>query len=170
MPLIYPRYWLWDRLRDIPPARYTLDGLRFMSREAPGEYDLIPTIRGLVLAPGKQMLEAAGDSYSYAARFSALTGKPVPLGWRNHEWLWRSDWSKVSRISAQVGKIYEARSRDEVCGPLRALGVQYVVVGDIERRIYPSLNEDIFRAIGRTVAEEGTTRVYEIAGDACGGS
>ncbi|MFN4142814.1 DUF2298 domain-containing protein [Aestuariivirga sp.] len=168
MPLVYPRYWLWDRLRDVPPARYTLDGLRFVAREAPGEEELIPVIRGLALAPGKRLLEAPGDSYSYAGRFSALTGQPVPLGWRNHEWLWRSDWPKVSRLSGQIEKIYASRSPEEACPPLRALAVQYVVVGRIERQIYPALKEETFRKLGRAIAEKGETRLYEIAGDACG--
>lgn len=169
MPLVYPRYWLWDRLRDVPPRNYTLDGLRFVALEAPGEEKLMAVVRGLALAPGKTILEATGNSYTYSNRFSALTGQPVPVGWRNHEWLWRSDWPLVARLSDQVRRIYVANSREEACAPLRALNVQYVVLGRVERRAYPTLNEDTLRKLGKLIAESGETRIYQISSDACEG-
>jgi hypothetical protein len=35
------------------------------------------------------IVEAVGESYTYAARMSANTGVPALLGWPMHEWLWR---------------------------------------------------------------------------------
>lgn len=169
MPLIYPNYWLKDRLANIPVHDYSLSGLDFVAREAPGEETLLPIVRSLVLDPRQTILEADGDSYTYASRFSALTGQPAPLGWRNHEWLWRGDWETVAAISGRVAAIYNATAAEDLCRRLRELRVRYVILGDVERKAYPGLREDVLASAGRLRAEAGATRIYEVESGPCGG-
>jgi uncharacterized membrane protein len=169
MPLIYPNYWLKDRLVHHRIHDYSLDGLGFVAREAPGEERLLPVVRSLPLAPGETILEADGGSYTYASRFSALTGQPAPLGWRMHEWLWRGDWTTISGISARIADAYQADSPEAACLALGKLSARYVVVGDVERKAYPKLREANFQVIGRERASSGDTRIYEIQTGACPG-
>lgn len=169
MPLIYPNYWLKDRIIHKPLYDYSLGGLDFVTREAPSEVRLLPLVRSLPLEPGETILEADGDSYTYASRFSALTGQPAPLGWRMHEWLWRGDWSTISGISARIAQAYQADSPEDACRALGKLSVRYVVVGNTERKAYPKLRESNFQSIGRERARSGDTRIYEIQTDACRG-
>ncbi len=168
MPLIYPNYWLKDRLAHMRIHDYSLGGLDFVAREAPGEERLLPVVRSLVLDPGQTILEADGDSYTYASRFSALTGQPSPLGWRNHEWLWRGDWDTVAAISGRIAAVYNAKTTDELCRLLGELSVRYVIVGDVERRAYPELREDTLKAAGRLRAEAGSTQIYDMESGPCG--
>jgi uncharacterized membrane protein len=169
MPLIYPNYWLKDRVANNPLHKLSLSGLDFVAREAPGEEELMPIVRSLVLEPGQRILEADGNSYSYAARFSALTGQPTPLGWRNHQWLWRGDWNTVAALAGRVGEAYRAPNSQKACEMLKALSVRYVIIGDVERKTYPDLREDVFQSIGRERAAAGNTRIYEIETRACEG-
>jgi uncharacterized membrane protein len=169
MPLIYPNYWLKDRLVHTPFYKYSLSGLDFVGREAPGEEQLLPVVRSLVLEPGQRILEADGDSYTYAGRFSALTGQPTPLGWRMHQWLWRGDWTSISGISGRIASAYKAPTREKACEILTELSVRYVIVGDVERKAYPGMRESVLQSIGRERAAAGNTRIYEIETRACEG-
>jgi uncharacterized membrane protein len=122
-----------------------------------------------VLEPGQRILEADGDSYTYAGRFSALTGQPTPLGWRMHQWLWRGDWTSISGISGRIASAYKAPTREKACEILTELSVRYVIVGDVERKAYPGMRESVLQSIGRERAAAGNTRIYEIETRACEG-
>ena len=121
--------------------------------------------------PGQAViLEAAGQSYTDANRVSAYTGLPTPLGWETHEWLWRSVPASREQTYATViaprqealKQVYLSPSRPDVRAWLRQEAVCYIVVGDIERRLYPELDEEGLRDLGNVVFTSGRTYLIEI--------
>ncbi len=168
MPLIYPYYWLRERVSNTPVSQYSLNGTGFMEREAVGEGNLARLVAALPLETGEIFLEAYGDSYTYAARFSAMTGRPTALGWPVHEWLWRGNWDKVAARMGQVDAVYRAQAADELCRALARLSVRYVIVGETERKKYPDIREGLLANTLDRIASEGKTSVFEVKIEACG--
>ncbi|MBI4516151.1 MAG: hypothetical protein HY699_10105 [Deltaproteobacteria bacterium] len=114
-------------------ARATLDGTAYLAREHPDDFAAIDwlrrSVRGLPV-----ILEATGDPYSYYARFSANTGLPTVMGWANHEGLWRSHEPEVEQRKSEVRRVYDAATLDEVAALLDRYRVEYIAVGDLERK------------------------------------
>ncbi len=107
------------------------------------------------------VLEAHGDSYTFYQRVSTLTGLPTILGWRTHEWLWRSDATGgfpqiVSEREQAVSTIYTSTDSQEVQRLLEAYEVEYIFVGDSERdseKFTEEVNEELLRSLGEIVFE-----------------
>jgi YYY domain-containing protein len=114
-------------------ARATLDGTAYLAREHPDDFAAIDwlrrTVHGLPV-----ILEATGDPYSYYARFSANTGLPTVMGWANHEGLWRSHEPEVEQRKAEVRRSYDAVRVEDIAPVLDRYRVEYVLVGDLERK------------------------------------
>ncbi len=124
---------------------------RFRQREGPFSLDLrqalarrnsgdAAAIDWLVkhAAGGSVVLEATGDPYSEFSRISSHTGLPTVLGWANHEGLWRSKEAEVAQRVAIVRSFYAASDPAAAQRILQRYHVAYVVVGDMERRAYPT--------------------------------
>jgi YYY domain-containing protein len=110
----------------------TLDGNSYLRREHPGDFAAVEWLRANVPEPAV-ILETTGNPYSYFARFAANTGLPTPLGWANHEGLWRGHDNAVLARRDDVLAIYNAPTLAEVEPLLDRYGVRYIIVGDIER-------------------------------------
>ena len=125
---------------DRQPA--TLDGLAQLARFNPADYEAILWLRDNVAAvdgPPPVILEAVGGQYSGYGRVSAATGLPTVLGWAGHEWQWRgSDHPEPGRRETIVEQIYTTRDLGVVGFLLDEFGVQYIIVGDLEREQYGS--------------------------------
>jgi len=137
----------------------TLDGNAYLAREHPDDYAAIDWLRRNVSGL-PVLLEASGDPYSYYARFSANTGLPTVMGWANHEGLWRSHESDVERRKSDVRKIYSANSLDEARALLDQYHVEYLLVGDLERKDFPT-GLDKFAALP-VAFRQGNTIVYRL--------
>jgi YYY domain-containing protein len=107
---------------------------------------------------GSVVLEATGDPYSEFARISTHTGIPTVLGWANHESLWRSNDPQIGQRAAAVRTFYMAPATS--ADVLRRYHVTYVVVGDMERRTYPSL-PDFNSVPSLRLVLPGSTAIYE---------
>jgi YYY domain-containing protein len=117
-----------------PPAAWAWDGLGWM---APGE---AAAARYMFAHAGPAVLvEGVGEAYSDAARIASASGVPVVLGWENHERVWRggSIEAELRRRRAEVEAIYHAADAGEVRERARRLGATHLVVGSVERRVYP---------------------------------
>ena len=107
------------------------------SPSSPDDFAAIEWLRANV--PGQAViLEATGNPYSYFARFSANTGLPTILGWANHEGLWRGHDQTVMKRRDDVMRIYNGTTLAEVQPLLDRYGVQYILVGDVEREEHPA--------------------------------
>jgi len=96
------------------------------------------------------MLEAHGNSYTYANRISTLTGLPTILGWHTHEWLWKDDYTWVEARKADVQTIYTSADVNVVKELLNTYEVSYIYVGDEEHNAY-AVNDALLQTLGEIV-------------------
>ncbi len=96
------------------------------------------------------MLEAHGNSYTYANRISTLTGLPTVLGWHTHEWLWKDDYTWVEARKADVQTIYTSNDVNQVKELLATYGVTYIYLGDEEHTAY-EVNDALLQSLGEIV-------------------
>ena len=142
-------------------AREALDGMRYLKFKQPDDYAAIRWLRENSRADAR-ILEAVGKQYEYNGRISTNTGRPGYGGWLYHEWGWRGDRWLIERDRRMrtADIIYQTSSPLEAMALLQDDSIQLVVVGDLERQMYPNLNEETFRRIGRLAFREGRTSIY----------
>jgi uncharacterized membrane protein len=113
------------------------------------------------------VLEASGGAYSEFARISTQTGFPTVLGWDQHERLWRGAGiePEVTARQRDIDAIYSAATLEEVRPLLDKYGVDYVVIGYLERQKYgASRGLAKFEAAGPAVVfRQGQTVIYRPA-------
>jgi len=162
LPMIYPFYAIPSWYRYLNPEKYEgLDGLAFMKKENPGDYDLVMWLRENVKGQ-PAILEANGDSYSYYGRISMATGLPTIQGWYVHEWLWRNDYNIVNERVEDVKTVYESDDPDKTKEILEKYEIRYIVIGKPERNLFAELNEEKLLALGNVVFERPDVKLIEI--------
>lgn len=145
------------------PSQRTVDGLAWMSRETPGDRQAVEWIRRNAPRDAR-LVEAVGGAYSDHGRIGGATGRPIVLGWPNHQGLWRGG-AATAEIDARkqdVETVYRSGDPDAVRAALARRAAAYVVVGPLERKEY---GPDLFRGRGqarRVFSAEGT-EVWEVA-------
>jgi YYY domain-containing protein len=109
------------------------------------------------------ILEANGDSYTDYERISVFTGLPTVLGWRTHEWLWKSDTSLLDARAADIEKIYTSADETEVINLLKKYQVSYVYVGKLESDKFKTINHTLLKSLGEVVFDSPSTasKTYE---------
>ena len=130
--LYYPVGAALDRTRS--GGGSTFDGLAFIQRGNPGEYEAIQWLRDQ--APWGRIVEAVGDDYSEYGRISASTGLPTVLGWKFHEHQWRGSTRPFRGREEQVALIYQSRDPEQVRLLLDTYDIRYIYVGARERAEY----------------------------------
>ncbi len=114
------------------------------------------------------VLEAHGIQYCWNSRISQYTGLPTVLGWPWHQQQQRNDGSIVRRRAMDISTIYNTPSQRRAGELLDQYGVEYVVVGQLERRYYDERGIAKFDAMVRDgaltleYANEGA-RIYRVA-------
>ncbi len=102
------------------------------------------------------VLEANGDSYTFYQRVSVITGLPTILGWRTHEWLWRSGADtgippEVEEREKVIELIYTSLNENEIKEKLREYQVEYIYVGKLEAEKFGSQNHELLKTLGDIV-------------------
>ena len=144
-------------------TRATLDGLAWMTREAPGDRAAAEWLRANAPADAR-LVEAVGSAYTDHGRVGGASGRPLVLGWTNHEGLWRGA-AGAGTIEARrrdVETIYRSGAAAEVRAALARTGARYVVVGALERKEYGA-NALRVRELFRRVLEADGTVLWEVA-------
>lgn len=144
-------------------TRTALDGLSWMSREAPGDRAAAEWLRANAPA-GARLVEAVGSAYTDHGRVGGASGRPLVLGWTNHEGLWRGA-AGAGAIEARrrdVETIYRSGDAAEVRAALNRTGARYVIVGALERKEHGA-NALRVRAPFRRVLEAEGTELWEVA-------
>jgi YYY domain-containing protein len=141
-------------------APTTLDGTEYLAREHPDVFAAIKWLRETV-TDLPVILEASGDPYSYYARFSSNTGLPTPMGWANHEGLWRNNDRQVAERRADVAHLYTVPSLTEAGMLLDRYKIRYIVVGELERKDYPPAGLAKFAELSVAFSQGGTT-IYSV--------
>ena len=138
-----------------------LGGLLFLENgNFLGDYEALQWLREHATFQ-EPILEAEGDSYSDYGRISMATGLPTPLGWYVHEWLWRND-SNLPRIRREeVKTLYEHPRGDNAKKLWDRYGIRYILLGSLERKRYPNLDEEGLLSLGTEVYDFRKTRIIE---------
>lgn len=137
----------------------TLNGNEYLQREHPDDFGGIQWVRQHV-TDLPVILEAAGNPYSYYARFASNTGLPTIMGWANHEGLWRGHEKDVGARQAEVTRMYNAASLAEITPLLDRYHVKYIVVGELERKDYRPAGLEKFAQLP-VAFTRGTTTIYQ---------
>lgn len=113
----------------------TLDGLAWMSAEAPGDRAAVDWLRRST-SSSTRLLEVSGGAYSDHGRMGTFSGRLTLLGWAGHEGLWRGDagGAEVVRRQAEIKTVYTSTDLAAVREILVRRRIRYVVTGPLERK------------------------------------
>lgn len=136
-----------------------LDGYRFLKS---GDREAALFLEANRPPAGEIMIEASGDSFTYAARLSAVTGIPTLVGWHAHEWLWRDDQDIWQARASELRDFYQSMDTAARRAFIAKWRVRYIVLGAFERERYESLDADGLEALGRIAFDAGDTRIVEV--------
>ncbi|CAA9513810.1 MAG: hypothetical protein AVDCRST_MAG69-2643, partial [uncultured Solirubrobacteraceae bacterium] len=140
------------------PAR--LDGLGWLAAGAPGDVGAIDWLRRHA-DPAAVVLETAGDDYSPAghARISTFTGRSTLIGWAGHVLQWGED---PGNRRSDVTELYRAPDAAAARPLLESYGVDYVVVGPLERGDHGADGEGKWDELGDRVFERAGTTIWRV--------
>jgi YYY domain-containing protein len=135
------------------------DGLGWMASGEPAAAAWLRQRR-----PGSVLVEGVGDAYSDAARISSASGIPAVLGWENHEGVWRggSIGQETDRRKAEIERLYKCGDPGEAKRIAQKLGASFIVVGSVERRLYPEAGLDAVVRSGKVVFRAGECVVISV--------
>lgn len=131
-----------------------IDASIFVSQSFSSDYDAICWLNENVSGQ-PVVLEANGDSYTGYERISVATGLPTVLGWYVHQWLWRGDTAALNERAEDIEAIYTSDNKDLVKQLIALYDVEYIYIGNLERRKYPKLNDLLLQEIGEVVYSNG---------------
>jgi len=154
----YPAGAALDRMKSSNDSP-TLDGLAFIQKFDPDEYDAIKELRDE--APRGRIVEAVGGDYTDHGRIAASTGLPSPLNWPGHELQWRGSSQPFAGREEDVAAIYQSGDLEEVQALLDKYEIRYVYLGSRERAKYGSLEEEKFSRLMKVFFQSGNVIVYE---------
>jgi len=114
------------------------------------------------------IIEANGDSYTRDCRFSAWTGLPTVLGWKTHEWLWRSSGNEgypkiLSERENDIQSFYTSGSLSTMHEIIKKYDISYVVIGNVERNKYSdALKEDKILELGELFFSNDSVKIVKV--------
>ena len=151
--MTFMQYAVYNDLNTSMDLSQDYDGIRWMQENIQGS----PTI-----------LEGNMVEYHWGTRYTIYTGLPGIIGWNWHERQQRAAASEdvvTDRIN-QVNQFYLTTDLDQAREFIRKFNVEYVVVGQLERALYPGPGLDKFEALNgslwKLVFHEGETDIYEV--------
>ncbi|MSQ14415.1 MAG: phospholipid carrier-dependent glycosyltransferase [Dehalococcoidia bacterium] len=165
-----------DRFTQLPP---TNDGMAFMTDsvyqdehgpiELKWDYKAIQWIEAN-LAGTPVIMEGITPIYRWGSRISVYTGLPTVIGWDWHQkqQRWRYEWMVDERI-ADVNKAYTTADEAEALSVLKKYGVQFIVIGQLEKLYYPARGIDKFndmahRGILASVYQNQDVQIFKVMG------
>lgn len=137
------------------------DGLAYLNTLYPSDYEAILFLNKNIQGQ-PVILEGQGDSYTNYGRISANTGLPTVIGWTVHEWLWRGSYDEPGERTEDVTTLYESDDIELTQQLLRQYNVSYVVIGQLEREKYASLDEGKFISLGEVFYQNDQTTIYKL--------
>ena len=178
---LYPLLGGTAKIKDrmAPEAPHTLDGMAFMQY---AEYDDLGTMMDLNqdyqairwlqenVVGSPVIIEGNMVEYHWGTRNTIYTGLPNVIGWNWHERQQRSR-SAENLITDRISEVNEFYLETD---PLKAktildkYGVEYIIVGQLERALYPGPGLDKFEqadgSLWKEVFHQGDTTIYQVIG------
>ncbi len=173
-----------DKINDrmAPTAPHTLDGMAYMNFAHYGQEGYDKQVHDMDLSadyrairwmqanvPGSPVIvEANTPEYRWGTRFTIYTGLPGVVGWNWHQRQQRAitpDTWVYERIDA-VGNFYQTLDVLAAQDFLRKYNVHYIVVGTLERVVYPPDGLAKFAQMDgklwQSVYHDGDTVIYQV--------
>jgi len=114
------------------------------------------------------IVEANTTEYRWGSRYTIYTGLPGVVGWNWHQRQQRTSTSSewvTSRVAA-VDQFYATEDRQTVETFLKRYDVRYIVVGGLERSLYPASSlakfEDWNNDLWTESYRDGSTVIYQV--------
>lgn len=126
-----------------------IDAAAFMESQMPDDYLAINWLNENVSGT-PIVLEANGESYTDYERVSVMTGLPTLLGWKTHEWLWKSDTVVLDKRAADILTIYTVDNKSEVKRLIHKYNISYIYVGKLENELF-AVNDEMIKSMGTVV-------------------
>ncbi len=138
----------------------TLDGLAWLQRFNPDEYNAIMWLRENVSGT-PVIVEAVGGQYTGFARVAANTGLPTILGWAGHEYQWRGpDTPEPALRDPAVKQIFGTAEWEETVSLLNIYEVEYIYTGGLELSTYGPQARDKFAGRLPVVYQNNSVTIY----------
>src|SRR3989344_92456 len=135
-----------------------LDGLSWFRTEKPEENTIVDYLEKN--RNGKNLVEAAGDSYTQHNAVSVFSATPTVVGWKVHEWLWRGGYDQVAARANDVASIYTNNDPTLVKNLLKKYNVGWVVIGEKEKLSY-EVNIKLLESLGEVVLKQGNSELIQ---------
>jgi uncharacterized membrane protein len=165
-----------DRMTRAAPR--TLDGMTYMNYSEHWDgatMDLSEDYRAIrwmqdAVKGSPVIVEANCTEYSWCTRFTIYTGLPGVVGWNWHQRQQRGAVSlDVQQRVDEVGMFYATTEIEAARAFLKKYQVKYIVVGQLERNVYPPLEamdgfakfEQYNGKYWKSVYRDGNTTIYE---------
>jgi sugar lactone lactonase YvrE len=149
-----------------PYSGPSLDGLRYLEKQRPGEYLAVMWLRQNVRGT-PVVLEAQGPSYQDFGRISMLTGLPTVLGWEYHVQQRGNPQSEIEMRKSAVQAMYGSPDAERAAALMRRYRVAYVYVGPLERKTYSAAGLRKFAMhpeLFEPVYENPEVKIYRVSG------
>jgi uncharacterized membrane protein len=156
---VYPVLATYNRTNDFNLPR-SLDGLDYLKRGNPGEYDAIQWLNDREGQP--VIAEALGGDYTEGGRVSAATGLPTLIQWPGHQLQWRGTSAPQAGREQDLEQLYTSTDPEAVRTVIQRYNISYVFVGNIERQTYPNLSVPEMADLFEPAFEGGDTVVYRV--------
>ncbi len=178
---MYPLFAATEKIDDrmtkwVPP---TLNGMTYMkyanyfdynvdaNLELSQDYQAIRWMQENVIG-SPVIVEANTVEYRWGSRYSIYTGLPSVVGWNWHQRQQRtvtpSEW--VTERVDDVANFYLTSNQKTVSEFIETYDVQYIIVGQYERALYPGEGLEKFEALNQimwdAVYRNGDTVIYEV--------
>ena len=139
----------------------TLDGLAFVQRSNPSEYEAIAWLNSEV-SGAPVIVEATGGYFTDYFRVSARTGLPTILGCPGHELQWHGSEALFLGREEDINLIYESEDISQVQGLLGKYQVTYVYIGHLEREQYGDAVGEKFADFMDVAFENEGVTIYKV--------
>lgn len=170
-----------DKVTDrmVRSAPHTLDGMAYMDTATYSqdgfEMDLSQDANAIrflqdTVVGSPTIVEGHATEYKWGNRMTIYTGLPSVIGWNYHQrqqrtMMHEAVWARVDDVKA----FYETSDRDAANAFLTKYGVRYIIVGQLERGLYPGAGLEKFEAgDGQDwfkVFRDRETVIYEVKHD-----
>jgi YYY domain-containing protein len=176
---LYPLLGGTAKIKDrmAPEAPHTLDGMAYMRyavyddlntrMELNQDYQAIRWLQDNVQG-SPVIIEGNMVEYHWGTRNTIYTGLPNVIGWNWHERQQRARGPEnliTDRIT-EVNEFYLGTDPERVKAILAKYGIEYIIVGQLERVLYPGAGLDKFEqmdgSLWREVFRVGDTVIYQV--------
>lgn len=122
-----------------------LKGSAYLKKSNPGDYAIIEWIRSHIKGT-PVLVERYSRSFDHqSTRISMHTGVPTYLGWDNHVFLRGASWKEINKRKRDIDYIFSSSDPLKVYELMVKKGMNFLVVGNLERKYYSSKGLDKFK-------------------------